>query len=291
MFVCTAAACGLLSAPRVGAVHWLLAYGRRECLSTGIAQNQWDYIMESSTTHGQLEQVDPKTALMELTVDLGLIVYTPDRLQLPDAAVDYELLHPNGTILERRYHVTEQELHLNAYGPKGPFTACFEVAQTGKWHPKLLVQVTHFTVNHASLVNSRVAHPRTTMPEINATSWTSTSIAPAADVAEASSIATMTLLLDQAHTSITQAGSEIRHRVRLMAAHLDAARAQARHLVQWLAVVNLALVVVTGFQVLVIRWMFRESGSTGGGYVTANRPPISVNTKPYGLPPRRQWTT
>lgn len=48
----------------------------KECLTAEVAQYQWDFIMESASTQGQLEHLDPKSALMDLTVDLGIIVRT-----------------------------------------------------------------------------------------------------------------------------------------------------------------------------------------------------------------------
>lgn len=45
-------------------------------------------------------------------------VYTRWRRQLPEAAVDYELLHPNGTVLDRGFHITEKEMVINAHGAK-----------------------------------------------------------------------------------------------------------------------------------------------------------------------------
>lgn len=45
-------------------------------------------------------------------------MYTPDRMQLPTALVDFHLLHPNGTRLAQRLQINEHEEAVDFSGPR-----------------------------------------------------------------------------------------------------------------------------------------------------------------------------
>lgn len=45
-------------------------------------------------------------------------MYTPDRMQLPTALVDFHLLHPNGTHLAQRLQINEHEEAVDFSGPR-----------------------------------------------------------------------------------------------------------------------------------------------------------------------------
>ncbi len=47
-------------------------------------------------------------------------VYTPERLQAPSAALDFRVVHPNGTQLAQRLHAQQEELTVTSHGPRVP---------------------------------------------------------------------------------------------------------------------------------------------------------------------------
>ena len=55
-------------------------------------------------------------------------MYTPDRMQLPTALVDFHLLHPNGTRLAQRLQVNEHEETVDFSGPRVPHPTMLCVA-------------------------------------------------------------------------------------------------------------------------------------------------------------------
>lgn len=116
-----------------------------ECIQEYMPEHQWELARQRET--------DPD--LSSVTIDLGVVISSRFGTEGQKASVDLRVLSPSDVELYSEPAVTEANMLTTGTGGRGPWKACFRVSRGRLLRPSVIVRVTHFTVNHASLLGTR----------------------------------------------------------------------------------------------------------------------------------------